>query len=614
MFSMIRIARRPAAVLFVVLSTTFTVPAFAGIGENGGRSSGGGESNGVTLSTNLETREFGTDARHVLVMFDELASTADRHRIYGEVGGRVVNRFPWLNVDVVRLPKGMDLREAVRAYESRLGVTAASLNSYGYPLGAPDDPYFGYQWYLHNESQAIPPGNLGAPAVPAGEGKEDFDIDAPEGWELLEGRSTRTVRVAVLDTGIDILHPDFEGKVKACAQAQTGTGVITDSETIGSQLPNEIPPLACYDDYGHGTFVAGLIAGEAGNAYATAGIAPNVELLIMKVSDTNGRTMTADVIAGLRWAQQLGADIVNMSFSLGCDPDPVMEAALEETRDAGIFSVVAAGNLTCPLVRIDQGLEFRGGNDPTYPGAYDAVFGVGGTEAQGYVWGPRRDRPLGEPPEGSTCNETVDILAPAETIWTTVPLWANSDGADAVWGTSTAAPIVAGVAAQVLSVTDWARAERNEMLRTALLGSTTEVAPNPARDPSDCAGLGQVNLAGALEEAIAVSPLEVVIDIKPGSDENTINTRGGGSVPVAILTTGAFYALSVDIASITFGPGGAAPSHSTIDDVDADGHMDLLLHFAESATGVQPGDVEACLQGATSQGRAIYGCDRVTVR
>lgn len=568
----------------------------------------------VTSSTRAANRDFGIDARHVLVMFDQYASTADRQHAHEDLAGRVVNRFQWLNVDVVRLPDQVDPRAAVRAYESRVGVRAASLNSYGHPLGAPDDPYLRYQWHLHNESQEISSGTIGAPPVLAGEGKEDFDIDAPEGWGLLEGRSTSTVRVAVLDTGIDVLHPDFDGKVKACAQAQTGIGVITDSETVGDLSPDEVPPLACYDDHGHGTTIAGLIAAESGNTYATAGIAPDVELLIMKVSDTNGRTMTADVIAGLRWAQEFGADIVSMSFGLGCDPDPVMEAALEETRDADIFAVVAAGNLTCPLVRIDQGLELRGGNDPVYPGAYDAVFGVGGTEAQGYIWGPRPDRAPGEPPEGSTCNETVDILAPAETIWTTTPLWLDSDGADAVWGTSMAAPIVAGVAAQVLSVTDWPRAERDEKLRTALLNSTTEVAPNPGRDPLDCAGLGQVNLAEALRAVLEPEQLEVEIDIKPGSDENRVNTNGGGALPVSVITSDAFDALIVDIESVTFGPGHASPTLSAIEDVDGDGDLDLLLHFNESATGLQPRDDDACLEGATSEGHALHGCDRVDVR
>ena len=599
--------------LMVVIVVVTAMPAFGALGNPADLGSLARPNRISSLTTGGAVRA-GVDLQHVLVMFEKYVSVTGKEHVHARLGASVANSFPRLNMDVVRLPIHMDPQAAVRSYRSQPGVRAASLNSYGYPLEAPDDPYFGYQWYLQNESQEIPAGNQGAPPVPAGEGKHDFDIDAPEGWDLIQSRNRRTVRVAVLDTGIDILHQDFEGKVKACAQAQTGTGLISDSDDVESLRPEDIPDLACYDDYGHGTFTAGLIGAETGNAHATAGIAPDVELLILKVSDTNGRTMTADVIAGLQWAKELDADIINMSFSLGCDPDPVMEAALEDVDRAGILSVVAAGNLSCPLVRTDRGLEelqidrelshFRGGNDPTYPGAYEVVLGVGGTEAQGYVWGK------------STCNETVDILAPAQTIWAPVPFWASPDGTEAIYGTSAAAPIVAGVAAQVLSVTHWSGDERNEKVRAVLLGSTTEVTPNPGRDAEDCAGLGQVNLASAIEAATdsVPVPVEIAIDIKPGSDENRISAYSPGSLPVAILSNDSIDALSVDIASLAFGPSEARVTRSGVEDVDGDGDLDLVLHFEQTQTGLRAGDSQACLKGTTHDERDVHGCDHVTVR
>lgn len=106
--------------------------------------------------------------------------------------------------------------------------------------------------------------------------------------------------------------------------------------------------------------------------------------------------------------------------------------------------------------------------------------------------------------------------------------------------------------------------------------------------------------------------IEAVVDIKPGSDVNPINLRSKGLVPVAILTTDALDALSVDLNSIVFA--GARPAKSAVQDVDGDGNMDLLLHFRTADLSELTADsTEAVLTGATVDSISIVGKDSVKI-
>jgi probable HAF family extracellular repeat protein len=148
-----------------------------------------------------------------------------------------------------------------------------------------------------------------------------------------------------------------------------------------------------------------------------------------------------------------------------------------------------------------------------------------------------------------------------------------------------------------------------------LTGWSLKGASGISDDGLTIVGMG-VSPSGKREAWIAVIPeptTAVEIDIKPGSDPNPINPFSRGVIPVAILTTEDFDALTVDEDSVRFGPAEAEKRHKQahVEDVDGDGDLDLLLHFSTQETGIALGDTEACLTGQTYDGVPIMGCDSV---
>jgi len=105
-----------------------------------------------------------------------------------------------------------------------------------------------------------------------------------------------------------------------------------------------------------------------------------------------------------------------------------------------------------------------------------------------------------------------------------------------------------------------------------------------------------------------------VIDIKPGSDPNSINPQSRGVIPVAILGSDTFDVSDVNVASLVFGPASAAPLHPNalhLEDVNDDGFTDLVTHYRTQQTGIAPGQTQACITGETLGGVPIFGCDAI---
>jgi hypothetical protein len=113
--------------------------------------------------------------------------------------------------------------------------------------------------------------------------------------------------------------------------------------------------------------------------------------------------------------------------------------------------------------------------------------------------------------------------------------------------------------------------------------------------------------------------IHAAIDVKPGSDPNTINLRTKGLLPVALLGSASFDVSEVDTASVRFGrhqhesaEAGAAAVRFNFDDANGDGYLDLVFFFYPGETGLQPGDTEACLHG-TINGEHFCGHDSVRI-
>ena len=170
-------------------------------------------------------------------------------------------------------------------------------------------------------------------------------VHAPAAWDVTEGAG---VKVAIIDTGIDLNHPDLAGKVDG------GYSAITKTEK----------PEDYQDDNGHGTHVSGTVAALR-DGKGVVGVAPKARLYAVKVLDADGSGNLSDVIDGIVWAAKNGMQVANLSLGAPTD-SAAMHNAVKFAKGMGLVLVVAAGN---------------SGGSVGFPGAYPEVITVAASDA-----------------------------------------------------------------------------------------------------------------------------------------------------------------------------------------------------------------------------------------
>jgi thermitase len=236
-------------------------------------------------------------------------------------------------------------------------------------------------------------------------------IGMPLVWNRFSG--SPQVTVAIIDTGVDPVHPDLSGSIVPGASVVGGTSG-----------PD--------DDHGHGTHVAGVVAASIFDGRGLNGVAPNCRIMPIKVLNRDGRGDTGDIVAGLVWAVNHGAKVVNMSLG-GTGGSRALMDAVRYAQSKDVLIVAAMGN--------------EGSNSQEYPAGYPGVMAVGATD--------RDDQKA----DFSNYGSWISVSAPGVDILSTLPtrpvgvtrLEGKSVGQDVMDGTSMAAPFVSGVAALIRS-------------------------------------------------------------------------------------------------------------------------------------------------------------------
>lgn len=332
------------------------------------------------------------------------------------------------------------------------------------PTALPNDPSFGSEWSLRNVGQTG-----GTPGV---------DINAERAWDISTG--SRSVVVAVLDSGIDLTHPDLAPNLWTNPGEIAGNGLDDDQNGFVDDvhgwdfIDNDGVPQ---DGYGHGTHVAGIIGAVGNDGFGVTGVAWQVSLMVLRIQNDSGVGSTAALLGALEYVTKMRRDfgvnvvVTNNSWEIGGYSSTV-EGLIRDQAAAGITFVGAAGN---------HGTD----NDvtPRYPGNFDLpnVISVASLTPTGVL--------AGSSDYGAT---TVDIAAPGTLILST---W-KGGGHVALSGTSMATPQVAGVVALLAAAKPGITVAE---VRAAILGTA---APMPAL-------AGKVASGGRLDAFAALASLGV---------------------------------------------------------------------------------------------------------
>lgn len=328
----------------------------------------------IYLIKHTKNNESHYNKSEVTVTFKQHQNDFELAKMESEIIGNVVKK---LDSTVVFRSKTMTTDELIQYFQNKESVEFAEPNFlYMQNQIGPNDLLYieQYQWNL-----------------PA--------IRAEVGWDLSRGKED--IVIAVVDTGVDLNHPDLKNRLTE------GYNLIEN---------NSYPD----DDNGHGTHVAGIIAAETNNQEGAAGITWFNKIMPIKAMEAKGYGTSFDIAKGIVWAVDHGADVINLSLG-NYQTSEMMKRAVDYAYKNDVVLIAAAGN--------DNSTQ------PSYPAAYPEVLAVSAVDYNG-----RRA-------SFSNYGDYVDVTAPGVQIPST---YFNQQYA-ALSGTSMASPHVAGLAGLIRS-------------------------------------------------------------------------------------------------------------------------------------------------------------------
>jgi len=316
-------------------------------------------------------------------------------------------------------------------------------------------------------------------------------IGAPTAWAA--GYTGKGVKIAVLDTGIDAEHPDLQGQV-------------IESKNFSTAADAD-------DHFGHGTHVASIAAGTGKKSNGKyKGVAPDAKLLNGKVLDDTGSGDDSGILAGMEWAAQQGADVVNLSLGGGDTPeiDPLEAEVNKLSEEKGILFAIAAGN------EGDFGDETIGS-----PGSAADAITVGAVDDKDKLAsfssrGPGLDGQI-KPDVTAPGVDITAAAAPGSVIDKEVG--ENPPGYLTISGTSMATPHVAGAAAILKQEhPDWKFSE----LKGALTGSAKGGKYTPFEQ-----GSGRIAVDKAIKQSVVADPVSVSFGTQqwPHTDDTPVTKQ-----------------------------------------------------------------------------------------
>jgi subtilisin family serine protease len=454
------------------------------------------------------------EAEKVIVKFDAEVSAASQAALRSKYGLASERRMRTTGTLVLRAGARGSATSVAASLRAEKGVVYAEPNQL-WTQSATPDPRFGALWGMDNTGQTV-----GASA-----GTVDVDLNAPQAWRVTKGDPK--VLVAVLDTGVDIDHPDLAGRIWTNPREVAGNNVDDDANGYVDDVhgwdfvhhDNTVYDAADGDE--HGTHVAGTVAANLDNGVGVAGVAPETTILPLKFLGAGGVGSTAGAIEALDYAARLDVRVVNASWG-----GAVFSAALSDAiARSGTAFLAAAGN---------DGTN----NDvtPTYPASYDLpnLLSVAAVDNTGRL-APFSNRGV----------KSVDVGAPGVDVVSTVPRVRSATQALQVTSAATRATVFGFGLEDVTG----AKSRDDALSRTlAFLGATRDQPVLLVDDDRRKAGAGDT--ASFYSDSLARTGFSSVTTttVADGSSGPSAASMQGKTV---IWQTGDAYGSAQDVTNLT---------------------------------------------------------------